>query len=238
MKDWHRPLDIPITEWLVAFFTLVIMVSSIVYTVYAKRQWKVMRESNKITRDSLISVQRAFVAFSQIKYNRFDNPIPTGEQWTFDGEFINSGTTPAIQAVQRFVVDELPNGLSEDRFAGDFSEQKSNVGTVGPKAPYTVGPALKADSFVFGQPVDLKHPERIRPLKIERHIYFWGWAAYRDIFPDTPRHLTEFCAVLNGISVSRSGQIQLTFVKCPEHNCTDEYCNDYKAIQDGLAALR
>src|ERR1035438_8116299 len=41
-RDWHRPLGIPITEWFVAFFTLVIMASSIVYTVYAKRQWRVM----------------------------------------------------------------------------------------------------------------------------------------------------------------------------------------------------
>jgi hypothetical protein len=40
-SDWHRPLGIPITEWLVAFFTLVIMASSIVYTVYARKQWKV-----------------------------------------------------------------------------------------------------------------------------------------------------------------------------------------------------
>ena len=35
-QDWHRPLGIPITEWLVAFFTLVIMSSSIVYTIYAR----------------------------------------------------------------------------------------------------------------------------------------------------------------------------------------------------------
>ncbi len=62
-SDWHRPLGIPITEWLVAFFTLVIMGSSIVYTVYAKKQWRVMRESNKINREALESVQRAFIGY-------------------------------------------------------------------------------------------------------------------------------------------------------------------------------
>src|SRR5260370_24128262 len=55
-NDWHRPLGIPITEWLVAFFTLVIMASSIVYTVYARKQWRVMIKSNEINREALESV--------------------------------------------------------------------------------------------------------------------------------------------------------------------------------------
>jgi hypothetical protein len=198
-----------------------------------------MLESNQINRDSLVSVQRAFVTFNQIKYQRFANPIQTGEQWAFDMEFTNNGTTPAIQAMGRFVVDELPNGLTEERFTGDFSEQKKNISTIGPKAPYSIGPDLKTDYFVFRQPVDLHHPEHIPLLKLERHAYFWGWVAYRDIFPNSTFHLTESCYVLNGISVSpKGGGIQLSFLSCQEHNCTDEYCSDYKTIQDGFGTLK
>jgi hypothetical protein len=41
-RDWHKPLGIPITEWIIAALTVVLAVSSILYTVYAGRQWRVM----------------------------------------------------------------------------------------------------------------------------------------------------------------------------------------------------
>jgi hypothetical protein len=221
--------------WKMVLEAVAVLVGIYVAFIYS-RQLTQMIESNKISRESLTSVQRAFVTFNTVQYTRFVNPDANGQQWQFNGELINNGTTPAIQAVQRFVVDELPNGLSEETFTGDFSEQKANVGTVGPKATYTVGPALKSDQFVFmGQKIDLEHPERARAIQIEKHIYFWGWAAYRDIFRNTPLHLTEFCAVLNGMSINRTKQVQLYFSKCPVHNCTDEYCSDYETIKRGLA---
>jgi hypothetical protein len=44
-----------------ALATVAIVVLTFVYVSYSKKQWETMQESNRITRDALISVQRAFV---------------------------------------------------------------------------------------------------------------------------------------------------------------------------------
>ncbi|HEY6764999.1 MAG TPA: hypothetical protein VI386_09515 [Candidatus Sulfotelmatobacter sp.] len=64
-SDWHKPLGIPITDWFMAVFTLIIMASSILYTVYARRQWKVANatlteiQNGKADTERIISASEA-----------------------------------------------------------------------------------------------------------------------------------------------------------------------------------
>ena len=68
-----------------------------------------------------------------------------------------------------------------------------------------------------------------------RHLYFWGWMAYRDVFPGTPIRLTEYCVELANVTAtgeehtSPSTNFNWTTQPCPvAHNCYDEYCPDYE----------
>src|SRR6267154_4222110 len=147
-RDWHKPLEIPITEWVTAFFTCVIMVSSIFYTVYAKRQWKVMRESNAINRESLESVQRAFISFHQIEASRLTGPDNFDEHyWKFTADFENGGTTPAIDAISTFGIQDFPSEPTEEQFQGKVGTFQRTY--IAPKATTSIGPQSKPEERVL-----------------------------------------------------------------------------------------
>ena len=114
MKDWHKPLDIPITEWLVALFTLVIMVSSIVYTVYARKQWRIMRESNNINREGVEAVQRAFVSFRpevQPFYKTDKDGSTKVVAWEFAVPLKSSGATAPKDLLDHVFIEVLPDAM-------------------------------------------------------------------------------------------------------------------------------
>jgi len=140
-NDWHRPLGIPITDWLVAFFTLVIMGSSIVYTVYAKKQWRVMRESNTINRESLYAVQRPFVTFNAVDSHVINITDPKTKQrikiFQIGGKWENVGNTPAIDIIGAFdVMDHQSVEPTDETFLA--KQQTTAIGTavLGPKGSF------------------------------------------------------------------------------------------------------
>jgi hypothetical protein len=220
-SDWHKPLDIPITEWLVAFFTLVIMASSIVYTVYARRQWKVMRESNKISRNSLESVQRAFVSTRRVEVT----PIPDKQPNQVAGVQIdigweNNGTTPAKSLTQHISTKwddkPLPSdfGFPDEWMAGN--EHTSKPTYLGPKGSLGGGifivPAVVLKQIQDGQ----------------RYVSYWGWVRYRDVFKNW--HVTEICFELksNG-PMNSANTFPFRLDSCSRHNCIDEDCTGIKS---------
>ncbi len=238
-SDWHKPLGIPITDWLVAFFTLVIMGSSIVYTVYAKKQWKVMRESNRINRDTLTSVQRAFVTFQGVQFDALPVSIkPKSMAWVFSGLVENSGVTPAINKIEYFTgSNELHGEPSEEQFIGHDKDRP--IGEIGSKVNKRVGQIIKNSDFILGNYSLLSiGDEQFHRFLNSHDVFFWGWVAYRDIFPGTNPHVTEFCEHMTGISAWKDPALRneitprLQFSECKQYNCTDEHCPDYKAIAD------
>lgn len=223
---------------LIALATWGTFVAAVFYGTVAYRQWRQMIRSNDLTQSALVAVQRAFVDGQGTASKRFSNQLPTGERWVFEEHFLNDGQTPAIQVMQLFQTDESPGGVTEDRFIGrpsDLSSAIANTGTIGPRQGHIIGPILKSDDYVLGNGItlDLTHPNRIKPFRMTRELYFWGWVIYRDVFPNTPIHVTEFCQQLAGISVNPKEQtIDTPFFNCGEHNCQDRYCNDYQQLLD------
>jgi hypothetical protein len=212
-------------------------IAATLYGAIAILQWRATLKSNDISRQSLIAVQRSFVHFQGIQSRRFANQLQDGNNWIFEAAFVNSGPTPAIQLANMFSADELPDGLTEDRFIGketDVATAKLGRGVIGPKDQHAIGPALKSDTFVLGNhKIDWKQSEKVPAFEITLHQVFWGWLIYRDVFPETRTHLTEFCQELSGITINRKDQtIQVIFQNCSAHSCTDEYCEDYKQLMD------
>jgi hypothetical protein len=63
------------------------------------------------------------------------------------------------------------------------------------------------------------------------YLYLWGWVTYRDVFPGTPPHRTEYCLQLTkwgGDPLNPAGSYSMGFNFCPIHNCTDDECRSAK----------
>ena len=226
-NDWHRPLGIPITEWLVAFFTLVIMGSSIVYTVYAKKQWRVMRESNRINHEALTSVQRAFVTYQTAKMQRMKRNLAKNapHYWEISAIIENSGTTPAISVITSF---QAKSGLSvepnEELFKGNGKDM-SPPGTVGSKVLEDVGPISTPEAAIFGRDF-ADNFSNVTITNFDPRTFLWGWIVYKDVFHDTAPHLTEYCRQIGQVSVIRDlshpdPQVTFNWHACRDHNCTE-----------------
>jgi hypothetical protein len=67
-----------------------------------------------------------------------------------------------------------------------------------------------------------------------KHMFFWGWAVYRDRFSTTPR-LSEYCFDVEGAVWTKkkhedfTGEVTLLNTPCPVHFCFNEECEDYNS---------
>jgi hypothetical protein len=144
-----------------------------------------------------------------------------------------------------FIGEQLGDKIPEE----DFIQGSKRVPIVqshiviGPKVVTESGPEFLDESYIFGVELGDKFQNFLSPHHHERKdVYLWGWVAYRDIFPSTKRHLTEYCEHLGqaGLIPNFNGQeahIVFDFTNCPygEHNCTDETCPDYNEVMGFLA---
>lgn len=197
-----------------------------------------MTESNNINRESLESVQRAFVVSHDVTQGRHIITDQEGEHaiWSFTMPWENTGTTPASITSQAFFADKLSGEPTEEQFARKPLIQNA---VMGPKAIRNVGNVTATDISLFGH--ELPHRDQdVIAMPIQTLIQyggplqvFWGWVTYRDILPNTQLHVTEFCEYLSSIVIVRDNpQTPFGFgwLPCDHHNCADKQCEDYKAI--------
>jgi len=199
------------------------------YTAVAFVQGCFMYTANTTTREALTSVQRAFVY-----------PITTAtQQQGMDGKlagffirigWANSGTTPTKDLTSHFSEKTYSGGLPKNF---DFPDLWSN-GVEKVNRPFVLSP--KGEVFtqqqMFMSNAD-NALEKAAVLPNSEKLYLWGWAKYRDVFKDTPRHLTEYCYEVTPITQPPvknvpNGLIGIQFDQCSRHSCQDDECEDYK----------
>jgi hypothetical protein len=174
------------------------------------------KSAAKIARDSLVSVQRAFLS-PQSKIV----PVYADDKNTLAGLNIsvvwsNSGTTPTRSTTQHFNGAIYgPEGLPKDF---DFSDiwssgiPKSNINVyVGPKDQDESSP-----EFIPGALVEAI-------IERKRRFFFWGWSRYYDVFPGTKEHITKFCYELT-LEKPPSSTLLYQSVRCEKNNCWDKEC--------------
>jgi len=230
------PLRTRVYEWGVSIGTLGLLVINLFL-------WGITKHSNFINEQALVSVQRSFVTFRQISLDAIPIDLEgIKRQWVFDAIIENSGTTPAINRVEYFTAsNKLSDEPAEIQFIGE--EKDRPVGEIGPKAQKTIGPVIHPDDFVLGNfSLDSIGTEDFMKSFRSKRIFFWGWVGYRDVFPDTRPHITEFCVESDGIVANLPGttrpihfdvkslQPRLHYKECKQHNCTDEHCRDYQTM--------
>jgi hypothetical protein len=227
-----------------ALFTGLIFIATMIYAVFSIALWKTNDELSQTTRESLDSVQRAFITFDAVALDTYPKAVGPGvsgvgrDVWAFTGRYSNSGTTPAIDKLQYFdCSNELSDEPSEEKFIGNDADRP--IGEVGSKAQKYMGPLLRQSDFILGpySLSDIGTTEFDKFFK-SRRIFFWGWVGYKDVFwPHSSPHVTEFCVEAKGVEamVISNGKTKtlapkLHFKECAQHNCTDEHCKDYENI--------
>lgn len=201
-------------------------------------QLREMIDANTISRESLTSVQRAFIVSRDVQKGRHviqDSSKPHAI-WVFTMPWENTGTTPATITSQAFFADQLRDEPTEEQFMRKPLIQPS---VTGPKAIRNIGNAGLTEIDLFGR--ELPHENKglqlmpIQTIAIKNgpmHIC-WGWVTYRDVFPNTALHVTEFCQVLSAIMIQKDNPqapFGFAWMPCNHHNCADEQCEDYKAV--------
>lgn len=205
----------------------------LVYAFFTVLIWISNRNANDIAEKSYQFGQRAYVTYHGVKTVTHVVTNPRGKESvaidiTYQWE--NAGNTPAI-GVQAFIAahpqDDEP---SEEEFVG-VALANPIASAHRPDRMASIGPKITVDSVTLHAPEDFAtdHPEVPR--------LFWGWILYRDIFPGTKVHLTEFCLKANDISRDDDLQYQFHGATCDHHNCIDDFCLDYSSII-GLAPPR
>jgi hypothetical protein len=206
------------------------------YAYYAALQHSAILESNKINREALESVQRAFVALEDIDFHVGYRIVPPHDKlWEFSAVFENTGMTPAVLNTRYLDVgNELPNGPSIEQFLGDPRRWITMPAEIGAKSTRRIGAIQESESFVLGGfSLSASDREKVARLLKLGKVCIWGWVAYRDVFPHTPPHITEFCEHIVGIE-SDAKPIRVHTQPCKEHNCSDERCNEYATITNML----
>jgi hypothetical protein len=191
--------------------------------LYLHGQLNQMTVSNEISKESLVSVQRAFVVFIGAVYGTkiSDDSGKHAVAMRLNAPWQNSGNTATKDAISQVNWISLPQGLP-----GNFTYP--DIGNI-PKSQFALGPKVMGNTTMF-VPIDYFQAA----LQKKTRLFVYGWFTYRDIFSGTPTRLSEFCdeiinvksdAPMSNAKANASWDVSL----CPAHNYYDEQCEDYQS---------
>ena len=175
-----------------------------------------MRESNRINRDALESVQRAFIGSPTItdKEKIVDGNTKKVVGIQFSLAWQNSGTTQARDFRICSSREDAPIGSSEnlpDKCGQPFRDVATPKRTV------------------ISRPIVLQAPLLESLIEGRTKVTIWGWVKYRDVFPNTPEHVTRYCVELSGVLGYNNSDLTTPFAfqqaGCTNsYSCVDEEC--------------
>ncbi len=184
-----------------------------------------MLDSNKINRESLESVQRAFVVFSpNAEVGTTVDQHRKVVAWQAHVPMKNAGSTGTKRLRDNISFHTSKTPLPENFSFPDTSDVMGGV--LGPKDEVQ----LRTNDIPIGDVI-------LASQKLA-HIYVYGWGAYRDVFSQSAQHLTMFCYELfpntiPGDLTSVDYKLTGSFVTCKKHNCQDEECRN-EALPTGV----
>jgi hypothetical protein len=201
--------------------TVCIAIFTIVTVVVSYFQWQALREANQVNRDSLASIQRAFIAYASIEtYSHYETS--TGELWWFfDPIWENAGNTPTRNMRSSdnsyFGSTPLPQGFS-------FPELPGNV--TNNEMPSLLGPKGQ----ILGETIQVTGKGLAEVQAGRKYFYIWGCTKYHDVFSGTPEHVTKFAVKVSvyGNPTLPSGPtnpVGFDYTLLPKHNCADGECD-------------
>jgi hypothetical protein len=212
------------TSWL-AYATLALVVATFglgVAAFFQSRDTKASvaeaKRAADIAENSLVKLQRAFVAVQQIRHHSHLDTTKGKIWWSFHIIWENSGASPT-RNLRFFVAPYLENVDIPQSFKFDMAQTERPTTFLGPKA-----------TLVSGE-IHITGDDLVAVQNGTKFLYLWGRADYRDIFEKTPDHVTKFFmrVGVRGDPTKAWDQtsniVEMILTSQNRHNCADEDCN-------------
>jgi hypothetical protein len=199
------------------------------------RQATISSEQNAIT----VTTQRAFVSVNDIEIISHKDADGKVSSWEFNVIVENTGSTPTVES------NYLPSGGQGGNRARDlnasFYPENMEPSVMDPAQHYyavmhafktrrrlPLGPRAKRK--LLGAVIEASHFKELYDGKFG--AYFAGAIHYKDGFPNSVEHVTEFCFSARALEGDDGGYAPSHDV-CPYWNCVDSECDadhrDYRA---------
>jgi len=187
-------------------------------------------QANNDANKTAIATQRAFVTFTQIYFEPVPRATSPDNVFSYRAHMpmINNGTTATKYSTYEMAV-AVEDSIPQEGTDFDVLQQSE-------KYPFVFGPKQLYDGL--GTPVSVADFEAVAQEK--KHMFFWGWVVYRDVFEGTPVRLSEFCFNITNPRWQRpnhndeTNPMKATTLPCKTHNCYDENCSDYNKRIEGF----
>ena len=191
----------------------------------ASRAAGAARDQARMSRESMVGSERAFVYVQNFHAEPVHDPAEDNKLlgWNVFVEWKNSGKTATRSCVQRANYKEFVRPVSADF---DFPNLEVNE-----YQWLLIGPNASVESRKYFIAIDKLPKIRAGDL----HAYLWGWIEYNDVFPNTPRHRTEYGYKIIASAGAAPDQIAISAAPTPRHNAADRECF-HKVISTPKAA--
>lgn len=215
------------TGWL-SIFTAALAVAAVfqiglfwVQLRYMNAGMRDTKRSADIASESLVVGNAAFVFVIEIINNwqtAINDPEGNIETFMFRPIWKNSGNTQTRDMVT-MVAAELRDSPLPANFDLTASPSRPVPALVGPQSTILGG---SFRTFTVAEMEDVAAGRKF--------LYLWGWARYRDIFPDTPEHITRYCTQVLASGNLRSRPVPekpsywFQFLVHARGNCADGEC--------------
>jgi hypothetical protein len=195
----------------------------------AKDGAKAAQDSADIARTSMVAGDRAYVHFNACRWTSHRQDSQSPVFWRLRPRWINSGNTSTRQ-LRLYVCYELLNAPLPENYK--FTQIAHE------RRPVAMAPQGQFES----QSRDFWGNELLAVKESRKVLYVWGVATYRDVFPNTPEHVTKFCVVATNITGNplepwdeKTNIFDIAFAHIDRHNCADEDCKEDNQRRAGLS---
>jgi Na+-transporting methylmalonyl-CoA/oxaloacetate decarboxylase gamma subunit len=186
--------------------------------IAAKEAADAAKNSSDTARLALVAGQRAFVHFpyevSVLKIPREDDPMERAKSWQIRLPISNEGSTPAVELRMRVNWHCRDTELPADYSYPDYEDPEHGQ-TIGNEHIHRIMPK----STIHAGPLEIPKDIMDRVRHKQRHLYFYGWARYKDVFDGTAVHQTFFCHEGKIFETSKGATLLLN--SFPHHNEAD-----------------
>jgi hypothetical protein len=186
----------------------------------AREGAKAARDSADIAKLAMTASERAYVHFNGLRWISHRNLSDGSVFWRLRPQWINSGNTPTRHLRCYIHYEIRGNELPIDY---PFTPEPH------PEIPTLIAP----NGIIESAHRDITGADLVAIRERTKHLYVWGIARYRDVFPGTPERITKFCVSIDAIMGNpleewneKTNNVDLRFVNYPRHNCTDEDCEE------------
>jgi hypothetical protein len=197
----------------------------------AKESAKSARESTDIARVSMIASERAYVHHGDMRWTSHLNITSQTIYWRLQAGWNNSGNTPTrgLRLWTEWLLQDKE--LPEDHVFDIPSNAKF--------VPAMLAPGANT----IGRRFNISGEDLAAVAAGTKHLYLWGRATYKSVFPESGEHVTDFCRKATNITGNpklawdkTTNNVGIEFMAIGWQNCSDEDCEKLRRERDQRVA--